>query len=141
MVDDEGVSDNSVHGPICARGLSLAHAVADDFAAAEFDLFTIGGEVFFYLDNQVGVSEAELVAGSWAVHVGIGSAGDLGGHGLSTLGLQHRLVECVRAFCECVRFRQTCCVLNFCFAASLFHNEAVLFEFSLAFLLALSEVP
>ncbi len=41
VIHDQSIGDDRIHGPISAGGLSLAHAVADDFAAAEFDLFTI----------------------------------------------------------------------------------------------------
>jgi hypothetical protein len=69
--------------PFGAGELGLAHAVADDLAAAELDLLAVGGEVALDLDDQVGVGEADPVAGRGAVHVGVGGAGDGGGHGRS----------------------------------------------------------
>ncbi len=72
--------------PFGARRLALAHAVADHLAAAELDLFTIDGEIAFYLDDEVGIGEPYLVAGGRAVHVGIGRAGNAGGHSAQALG-------------------------------------------------------
>jgi hypothetical protein len=67
--------------PFGAGALGLAHAVADHLAAAELHLLAIGGQVALDLDPEVGVGEADLVAGRGAEHVGIGGAGDAGGHG------------------------------------------------------------
>ena len=64
--------------PSRLRGLRLAHAVADHFAAAELHLLAIGGQVAFHLDEQIGVGQAHAVAGGRPEHVGIGSAGDAG---------------------------------------------------------------
>ena len=62
--------------PSARRRLALAHAVADDLAAAELHLLAIDGEVLLDLDEELGVGEAHLVAGGRAEHVGIGGAGD-----------------------------------------------------------------
>ena len=67
--------------PIGARGLGLAHAVADHLAAAELHLLAVDREVALHLDEELGVGEADAVAGGRAVHVGIGGAGDAAGHG------------------------------------------------------------
>ena len=75
-VDDQGVGDHGVHRAARAGGLRLAHAVADDLAAAEFHLLAIGGEVFLNLDEQLSVCEADLVARGGAVHGGVVAAGD-----------------------------------------------------------------
>jgi hypothetical protein len=66
--------------PRGARCLALAHAVADHLAAAELHFLAIDGPVFLDLDEQFGVGEADLVAGGRPEHVGIGGAGNLGGH-------------------------------------------------------------
>ena len=83
VVDDQRVGDDGVDGAFAARELRLAHAVADDLAAAELHLLAIGGEVLLDLDDEVGVGEADLVADGRAEHVGIGVAGNPVGHGLS----------------------------------------------------------
>ena len=76
--------------PPRAADLGLAHAVADHLAAAELDLFAIGGQVAFDLDDQVGVAKAHPVAGGGAIHGGIVGAGNAGGHvkDLPSLGVE-----------------------------------------------------
>ena len=81
VVDDQRVGDDRVDGALGARRLRLAHAVADHLAAAELHLFAVDGEIAFDLDDEFGVGQPHLVAGRRAVHVGIGGAGDAGGHG------------------------------------------------------------
>ena len=73
VVDDDGVGDDGVHH-VGVAALRLAHAVADHFAAAELDLFAVGGEVLFDLDEQFGVGQPDAVAGGGAVHFGVGLA-------------------------------------------------------------------
>ena len=90
MVDDDRVGDDGIHGASRARNLALAHAVADDLAAAEFHLFAVGGEVLLDLDEEFRVGEPDAVARRGAEHVGVGGAGERGrlalrGHG--SLGL------------------------------------------------------
>ena len=80
-VDDQRVGDDGVDGALGAGGLGLAHAVADHLAAAELHLLAVGGEVALDLDEELGVGEADPVAGGRAVHVGVGGAGEAGGHG------------------------------------------------------------
>ena len=57
----------------CAA-LALAHAVADDLAAAELHLLAVDGAVALDLDDQLGVGQAHAVAGGRAVHLGVGAA-------------------------------------------------------------------
>ena len=59
--------------PSPRTALRLAHAVADDLAAAEFHFLAVGGEILLDLDDEVGVGEADLVAGGRAEHVGVGA--------------------------------------------------------------------
>ena len=54
--------------------LRLAHAVADDLAAAEFHFLAIGREVLLDLDEEFCIGKADLVAGGRAEHVGISIA-------------------------------------------------------------------
>mmetsp|Transcript_23960 Transcript_23960/g.43736 ORF Transcript_23960/g.43736 Transcript_23960/m.43736 type:complete len:526 (-) Transcript_23960:708-2285(-) len=121
-VHDQRVGDDGVHSPFGPRGLRLAHPVANDFAAAKFDLFAIeqrvaasaagcrsscvfGGQVTLNLDKQFGVGQAHLVAHSGAKHGGIIGAGDGCGHGRPSLnggyGLGKTQVSC--GFIACAR--------------------------------------
>jgi hypothetical protein len=75
VVDDQRVGDQGVDH-FGGEQLALALAVADDFAAAEFHFFAVGGEVFFHFDPQLGVGQAHLVADGGAEHVGVGLTGD-----------------------------------------------------------------
>ena len=79
-VEDQRVCDHSVHRPALAGDLGLPHAVADDLAAAEFNLLAIDGQVAFNLDDQIGVAEAHPVAGGRAEHIGISGARDFNWH-------------------------------------------------------------
>ena len=47
----------------------MAHAVAQNFAAAEFGLFAVDGAVFFDFDEELGVGQADAVAGGGAEKV------------------------------------------------------------------------
>src|SRR5690606_140778 len=76
VIDDQRVGDDGVDGALGARHLALAHAVADDLAAAEPHFLAIGREVLLDLDDEVGVGEADAVADRRAVHVGVGRTGN-----------------------------------------------------------------
>ena len=80
VVDDQRIGDHGVHGTLGARGLALAHAVADHLAAAELDLLAIDRPILLDLEDEIGVGQAHAVAHRGAVHVGIGSSADLVGH-------------------------------------------------------------
>ena len=58
VVDDEGVGDDGVDGALGLAGLGLAHAVADDLAAAELHFLAVDGVVVFDFGPEVGVGEA-----------------------------------------------------------------------------------
>ena len=64
----------------------MAHAIADDFSAAEFHFISItssfGDEVALDLDEEFGVAEANLVSDGGAVVFGVLGAGDFEWHGL-----------------------------------------------------------
>jgi hypothetical protein len=82
------------HGPARAGDLGLAHAVADHLAATELHLLPIGGQVAFDLDDEVGIGQPHAVARGGAVHVGIGGAGNAGGHVTSpVVGIQCARIE------------------------------------------------
>src|SRR5690554_1810769 len=74
-VEDEGVGDHGVHHRLVAA-LALAHAVADDFTAAEFYFVAVVGVVFFHFYPQFGVAQADSVPYGGAVHVGVGLSAD-----------------------------------------------------------------
>ena len=97
IIHDQRIGDHRVHSPVGACDLALAHTVADDFAAAEFDLFAIhlrvgagpargggpnrlGPEIAFDLDDQVGVGKAQLVPRGGAEHGGVIGAFDVCWH-------------------------------------------------------------
>ena len=97
VVHDQRVGDDRVHGPLGAGGLGLPHAVTDNFAAAEFNLFAVdcrvvacavgqrracalGGEIAFDFDDQVGVRKTQFVACGGTEHGGVIGAGNLCGH-------------------------------------------------------------
>ena len=74
---DDGVCDHQIKHIVARAGgaAALAHAVADDFAAAKGDLVAINREVALDLDDQLAVGEAHAVARGGAEHVGVGGAG------------------------------------------------------------------
>ena len=80
VVEDQRIGDDSVDGSVGPARLRLAHAVADDLAAAELDLLSIGRPILFDLENEVGIGEADPVARGRAIHVGIGGPTDRARH-------------------------------------------------------------
>ena len=58
IVEDHGIGDDGVDGAVGAGRLPLPHAVADDLAAAEFDLLAIDRAVALDLDEEFGVGQA-----------------------------------------------------------------------------------
>ena len=66
---------------VLAQGCAaLPHAVADDFAAAEWNLVPICGEVVFDLDQEFCVSQPQAVAHCGAVQAGVGASVHGKGH-------------------------------------------------------------
>ncbi len=80
-IQDQGVGDHRVHGPLRPAGLGLAHAIANHLATAELHLVAVAGEVFFHLQYQLGVGQAQPITGGGAVGFGVGAAGNPVGHG------------------------------------------------------------
>ena len=87
MIEDQRVGDHRVGGTLGARRLPLPHAVTDHLATAELHLLAVDREVALDLDEQRRVGEPHAVADSGAEHVGIGGAGEGGGHGSPFDGL------------------------------------------------------
>ena len=80
VVEDDGVGDDGVDGAARVGRLRLPHAVADHLAAAELHLLAVSGEILLDLDDELGVGEADAVAGRRAEHLGVVRAGE-GGRG------------------------------------------------------------
>src|SRR5689334_6708865 len=64
MIENERVRNDGVDGALALAQLALAHAVADDLAAAEFHLLAIGRMVALDLDDDVRVRQPHAIAGS-----------------------------------------------------------------------------
>ena len=92
-VEDQGIGDHRVDGTLSSRGLGLAHAVANPLAAAELHLIAVDGEVLLDFQDQIGVGEANPVAGGGSVGLGVGLAGDAVGHGSGVEGSVDLAVE------------------------------------------------
>ena len=58
VIEDDHVGDHQV-GHLGGETLALAHAVADDLAAAEGDFVTVDGAVLLDLDDQFGVGKPD----------------------------------------------------------------------------------
>ena len=78
-IDDQRVGDDGIDG-FRRNALALAHAVADDLAAAEFHFFAVDRVVLLDLDDQFGIGQTQAVAGGRAEHFGIGLTGDFRAH-------------------------------------------------------------
>ena len=84
-VGDDGVRDVLADVPVPGSLAVLAHAVADHLAAAEHHFLAVDGEVLFDLEEQVGVRQADGVAGRRAVQVRVLPAGKIEAHLASSL--------------------------------------------------------
>ncbi len=81
VVDDQRVGDDGVGDVLRPRDPGvLTHAVADHLAATEHGLVTVDGEVALHLREQVGVAEADGIAGGGAVEFDVLAALDLLAH-------------------------------------------------------------
>ena len=82
-IDDQRVGDHRIDH-LGRAALALAHAVADDLAAAEFHFLAVDREVLLDLDEQLGVGQAQAVADATAMrraeHFGIGLPADFRAH-------------------------------------------------------------
>ncbi len=74
VIDDQRVGYYQIHARLRAH-LTLTHTVADHFSAAKFDLFAVGGEVFFYFDPQFRICQPYFIAGCRAKHVNVSLPG------------------------------------------------------------------
>ncbi len=74
MIQDERVGDDQIESAgdtLAQRSARLAHAVADNLAAAKGDLVAIGGEVLFDFYDERGIAQADAIAGGGTVQVRI----------------------------------------------------------------------
>ena len=92
MVEDDGVGDDGVDGAPRVGGLRLPHAVADHLAAAELHLLAVSGEILLDFDHELGVGEADAVAGRGAEHLGVMGARQ-GGRGEDVAGRGHQALS------------------------------------------------
>ena len=77
VVDNQRVGDHEVERaalPGTQGAAALPHPIADDLAAAKGDFVAVVGVVVLHLDDQVGVGQADAVAGGRAVEIGVGGA-------------------------------------------------------------------
>ncbi len=72
VVNDQSIGDHRVDGSARPGDLALSHAIPDGFTSPEFHLLAIDGEILLNLDKQLGVGEANLVAGGGTIHGRIG---------------------------------------------------------------------
>jgi len=79
VIDNQRIGNDRV-GDFGSDALALPHAVADDLAAAEFHLLTVNGVVLFDLNPQLGIGQADTVAGGRAEHLRVGVARNGGTH-------------------------------------------------------------
>src|SRR5690606_30848987 len=78
VVEHHDIGDDQVEGALGGGGGGLQHGLADGLAPAEDRLVAAGAAVLLDLDPQVGVAEADLVAGGRAVQRRVVGARDAG---------------------------------------------------------------
>ena len=72
VVNHGRAGDNNVRNLLVAhRAAVLAHAVTDNLAATEGDLFTVVGQVLLNACHEVGIGQANTIAGSRAVELSV----------------------------------------------------------------------
>ena len=76
VIKDQRIGDDRIHGPFSPRRLGLPHAITDHLATTEFHFFAIERKIFFYLDDEISISQPDLVSSSGTIHLGISGAGD-----------------------------------------------------------------
>src|SRR5205085_3961770 len=84
-VDHQGVGDDAVEGVHVGGARHLPHAVAQDLAAPELALVAVGGLVALDPGHEIGVAEADAVAGGRAEEIGVVAAVEVPAHGASSV--------------------------------------------------------
>ena len=70
VVQNQGVGDHQIQRGFVGH-LTLAHAVADHLATAEFHFVAVGGVVLFDLNPELGVAQSYPITHGGAEHLGI----------------------------------------------------------------------
>jgi hypothetical protein len=78
VIHNHRVRDHGVDR-VTGRALRLAHPIPDNFAASEFDLFSINGAIAFNLDEELGIRQPDTIPRGWAEHFCVSVAGDFHG--------------------------------------------------------------
>ncbi len=81
VIDDQRIGDDGIDRSGAIGDLRLAHAVADHLAAAEFHFLAINREIPLDLNDEIGIGEANAVAGRRTEHIGINGPLDFSWHG------------------------------------------------------------
>ena len=69
VVEDQSVCDNEIQLTVCGQVVNcLAHTVTEGFTATELGLFAVCCVILLNFDNEVCVSQSNLITNSWAVH-------------------------------------------------------------------------
>ncbi len=74
IVEHQRIGNHQIQRLILARSALLAHSIAQDLAAAKLALFAVDGVILLDLDDQVGISQADPVAGGRPVHIRVRAA-------------------------------------------------------------------
>ena len=75
MVNDQGIGDHGINRTVPVRDLTLAHTIANDLAAAKFDLLAIDREIFLDFNHEGRIGKTNAVACGGTEHIRIGGAG------------------------------------------------------------------
>ncbi len=62
MIEHDDIGDDGIDGAVSVGDLALAHAVADDLAAAELHLVAVDCEILLDFEHEIGVGEPHAVA-------------------------------------------------------------------------------
>src|SRR6516164_3699986 len=83
MIEDYRIGDDGIDSALGACRLPLPHAVADDFATPELDLFAVDRVVVLNFDDEIGICQPHPVPGRRSEHRRICAAWDRHRHRLS----------------------------------------------------------
>ena len=98
VVHDHRIGDDQIENAVRGSGgRGLAHAIADDFAAAEFRFLAGSREVLFNFDEQFRIGQANAVARSGTVQVRILPPWNFQAHERDPL-------HTIQKFCSAARF-------------------------------------
>src|SRR5262245_3950289 len=72
VVQNKGVGNDRINGPLLAGTLRLAHAITNYLPTSELHLFAVDGKILLYLDHEIRVRQAQSVANGWTKHLRVG---------------------------------------------------------------------